>query len=264
MFRIGTERPRRVAARGVTIAGLALLIGVPAAASAQDTRVVRDGDTLSAIAESNGLTVRQLVWLNGLENPDLIFPGQVIALAPSDVADEPVVDAGADDAANVATVAADGAATQDALAPADTAAALPPWVDRATIRADLVAAADKWGWDPYLIMALAWQESGWQQDEVSDVGAIGVMQIMPDTAAELDDWLFRRGLDPWNNVWDNVDAGVAFLTSLYQETDDVELAIGSYYQGLGSVERDGFFPETHDYVNNILAMRDLFAAGELP
>jgi soluble lytic murein transglycosylase-like protein len=113
-------------------------------------------------------------------------------------------------------------------------------------------------------MALAWQESGWRQDEVSYVGAIGVMQIMPDTAAELDDWLFQRGLDPWNDVWDNIDSGVAFLTCLYQETDDVELAVGAYYQGLGSVQRDGFFPDTRAYVDNIFYMRDLFEAGELP
>jgi hypothetical protein len=87
---------------------------------------------------------------------------------------------------------------------------------------------------------------------------------MPDTAAELDDWLFQRGLDPWNDVWDNIDSGVAFLTCLYQETDDVELAVGAYYQGLGSVLRDGFFPDTRAYVDNILYMRDLFEAGELP
>jgi LysM repeat protein len=248
---------------------------LPLVAHAQDPHIVRTGDTLSAIAEEYGLSVQELVWLNGIDDPDLIFPGEVIALGAAD--DVSLVSASDDDA----TVSSDAGASeeQDGLSAADdtlvddtayddrtsdTSTDVPSWVDRYTIREDLVAAAHKWGWDPYLIMALAWQESGWRQDEVSYVGAIGVMQIMPDTAAELDDWLFQRGLDPWNDVWDNIDSGVAFLTCLYQETDDVELAVGAYYQGLGSVLRDGFFPDTRAYVDNILYMRDLFEAGELP
>jgi hypothetical protein len=230
---------------------------------------VRSGDTLSAIADEYGLSVQQLVWLNGIDDPDLIFPGEVIAL---DTSDDAVLVSADDDEA---TVSSHDATTEDASAASaadidyadltsETTDDVPGWVDRHTIRKDLIKAAHKWGWDPYLIMALAWQESGWRQDEVSYVGAIGVMQIMPDTAAELDDWLFQRGLDPWNDVWDNIDSGVAFLTCLYQETGDVELAVGAYYQGLGSVQRDGFFPDTRAYVDNILYMRDLFEAGELP
>jgi LysM repeat protein len=251
----------------VVIAVVSALL--PLVAHAQDPHVVRTGDTLSAIAEEYGLSVQELVWLNGIDDPDLIFPGEVIALDTP--ADSVLVSAGADDAASTSddTQSEDASdASDDEAAYADltsdTSDDVPGWVDRDTIREDLVAAAHKWGWDPYLIMALAWQESGWRQDEVSYVGAIGVMQIMPDTAAELDDWLFQRGLDPWNSVWDNIDSGVAFLTCLYQETGDVELAVGAYYQGLGSVQRDGFFPDTRAYVDNILYMRDLFEAGELP
>jgi len=47
-----------------------------------DPHVVESGDTLSAIARNNGTTVAELQTLNGIENPDLISPGQVIITAP--------------------------------------------------------------------------------------------------------------------------------------------------------------------------------------
>ena len=260
--------------RGGVLGGLLMAVIVvlyallPTVTRAQEPHYVREGDTLSAIADAYGLSVRELVWLNGLDDPDLIFPGEWIALGPSDTspttAGEDAAPATSNGADALPAVDAQLDVTPSAAVELAPPAALPEWVDRETVRTELVVAASKWGWDPYLIMALAWQESGWRQDEVSGVGAIGVMQVMPDTAAELDAWLFQRGADPWNSVWDNIETGVAFLTCLYQESGDVELAIGSYYQGWGSVQRDGFFPDTRAYVDNILYMRDLFAAGELP
>jgi LysM repeat protein len=41
---------------------------------------VKKGDTLSAIAAAHGTTVAALVRLNDIENPNLIFPGQVLRL----------------------------------------------------------------------------------------------------------------------------------------------------------------------------------------
>jgi soluble lytic murein transglycosylase-like protein len=255
---------RAWARRGAAIA-CALCVVVyaltPTFASAQRGHVVvQDGDTLSGIAEAYGLTVQQLVWLNGIDDPDLIYPGERLLLSD------------ASDGAVATTVAADDAANDSAVDSSDDTSATiadpeatPPYYDPETIREDLVIAADKWGWDPYLIMAIAWQESGWRQDEVSSVGAIGVMQVMPETAAELDSWLFQRNLDPWGDAWDNIDAGVAFLTCLYEEAgNDVDTAIASYYQGYGSIVRDGWFSDTDSYVASILALRDQFANGELP
>jgi hypothetical protein len=60
-----------------------------------------------------------------------------------------------------------------------------PWrnsyASRTTVRKVIVRTARRHGLHPNLLLALAWQESGWQQHRVSSAGAIGAMQVMPDT-----------------------------------------------------------------------------------
>ena len=268
------ERRRRLGARSAALVVLvaSIVSAAPATVAASDTGrrayIVTTGDTLSAIARSYGVTVEELAWLNGIEDPDLIFPGESIALGvdPTPVASGDVSAGDAASSSGNSTVDGTAAAGVDitTTATAAAAAASPPWVEQDTVRAYIVEAAKLWGWDPYLIMALAWQESGWRQDRVSWAGAIGVMQLMPDTAASLNDWLFTRNIDPFNNVWDNIEAGVAYLTVLYNETGNVAETIAAYYQGLGSLREDGWFPDTDAYVDNILFMRDMFAVGTLP
>ena len=58
---------------------------------AESMYVVKDGDTLSHIAERHGTTVARLVSLNQIENPDLIHPGQELKLK-SDAPAEPSAD----------------------------------------------------------------------------------------------------------------------------------------------------------------------------
>ncbi|HUG13742.1 MAG TPA: lytic transglycosylase domain-containing protein [Thermomicrobiales bacterium] len=128
----------------------------------------------------------------------------------------------------------------------------------------MIDAAHRYGWNPNLIMAMAWQESYWRQDEVSWTGAIGVMQIMPETAQGMVDWYFGHDMNIWYSAYDNIEMGVAFLTVLYEETGSVELALASYYQGWSSVQHDGFFPDTREYVDRIMMFRDEFQAGNLP
>ena len=54
---------------------------------AESMYVVKDGDTLSQIAERHGTTVAALVSLNQIENPDLIHPGQELKLKSDPSAD---------------------------------------------------------------------------------------------------------------------------------------------------------------------------------
>lgn len=200
---------------------------------------VQSGDTLSAIASRFGVTVAALVSANGIANPDLIIVGQTMLIPGTSNIDLP------------AAVAPD---------PAPPASG----VSREEIRAMLYEASAIHSEDPYLMMALAWQESGWRQNVVSSAGALGVMQLMPSTAAWAGPALLGRDIDPVNNPWDNIEAGVAFYAHLYSLAGSDYYALAGYYQGPYSVETQGFFPETVRYVENVLAMRDLFASGQMP
>ena len=68
---------------------LAVLAAPVARAEGPTTYVVQAGDTLGAIAARHGTTVAALVSLNGLTNPNLIYPGQRLSLPGADVAEEP-------------------------------------------------------------------------------------------------------------------------------------------------------------------------------
>src|SRR5207302_6051468 len=80
-------------------------------------------------------------------------------------------------------------------------------------RADVRAALDRWsrfyGVDARLARALAWMESGFQEDVVSSVGAIGVMQLLPETWGFVDVVLIGHSTP---RTYDgNVQAGVRYL-----------------------------------------------------
>jgi N-acetylmuramoyl-L-alanine amidase len=106
--------------------------------------------------------------------------------------------------------------------------------------------------------AIAWQESGFNNGFVSKANARGVMQIMPGTWNWIERRLAMRRLDPNSSV-DNVHAGSMLLRSLLRSTGgNTALATGAYYQGLGSVRRIGFLPETRRYVRNVQALQSRF------
>lgn len=246
------------------VASLAAL--APANSSAKEGYVVEWGDTLSRIAERYNVTVNQLVALNGIDDPDLIIAGQFLSLTkgtgePLQGGPQPAPAAVEEEAVDEAVARpGDASETWDLV----NSGALPPAFEREQVRDLLIDAANRYGWDPYIIMAQAWQESYWSQNEVSWTGAVGVMQVMPDTAAEMESWYFGYDLNTWYSAYDNIEMGVAYLTVLYNETGSVDNALASYYQGWASVQRDGWFPDTEEYVSRIYMFRDMFAAGEMP
>lgn len=270
----------------------------------QSYYTVQHGDTLSGIALYNGVSVDALAGANGIANPDLIVTGQSLTIpggtadaVVEDVAWEPdpvetstggglpsyTIHAG-DTLSGIADLfgvsfgdlaSLNGIAepfiivTGDTLAiPGTTTASdelVPPgYFTYDEIQQMFFDAAAIHGEDPYLMMALAWRESGWQQDVISYVGAMGVMQLMPSTAAWAGPALTGREIDPLYSIWDNIETGVAFYAHLYSLWGSDYYALASYYQGAYSVETDGLFSDTEDYVSNILEMRDLFASGQMP
>ena len=108
-------------------------------------------------------------------------------------------------------------------------------------------AARNAGIDPRLFAALVWAESGFRQDAVSPVGAIGLAQLMPGTAAGL-------GVDPWVPE-ENLDGGARYLAMRINQTGSVELGLAAYNAGIGAVNRYGGIPpfaETQIYVIRVL------------
>jgi len=108
-------------------------------------------------------------------------------------------------------------------------------------------AAAKYGVDPNLVRAVAWQESRFRGSAVSPKGAIGVMQLMPGTAS----WLGVNPHDPRDNIF----GGVAYLSTLLDRFGgDVRLALAAYNAGPEAVTRHRGIPpyrETQNYVKAI-------------
>jgi len=101
---------------------------------------------------------------------------------------------------------------------------------------------------PDLVRAVIQVESGFNPFARSVEGAVGLMQLMPDTAVEMG---VKDRLDPE----DNIRGGVAYLRQLLNRYgDDVRLALAAYNAGPGAVDRHGTVPpyrETRQYVTDV-------------
>lgn len=203
------------------------------------TYIVRHGDTLSGIAARFGLSTSDLAAANGIR-PNGVLEADRALIVPerSPSASEPAV-----------------------TDPAGASSGPPyPTPERVTAsQVEQVAVAN--GVPAPLVAAIAWQESGFNNDFVSNADARGVMQLLPGTWG----WIQQTMTDgtplaPASAI-DNVRGGVLLLRSLLVSTgDDQALAAAAYIQGLTSVRRYGIFPSTQIYVNDILALRQRFGA----
>lgn len=110
--------------------------------------------------------------------------------------------------------------------------------------------AKKYGVDAKLVMAVAKVESGLSPDVVSTAGAVGVMQLMPETAQGLG---VRNSKDPRENI----DGGVRYLKQLMTTFDgDVTKVVAAYNAGPQAVQKYNGVPpysETKDYVAKVMA-----------
>lgn len=125
-----------------------------------------------------------------------------------------------------------------------------PIIDRMPYGTIIRRAARRHSVDELLVAAIVEAESSFNPGAISPVGAIGLMQVMPATAAG-----FGAG-DPSNPAI-NVDLGARYLSRLLNRFGgDLELALAAYNAGPGAVDRyDGMPPyrETRAYVGRVLS-----------
>ena len=119
------------------------------------------------------------------------------------------------------------------------------------------SAIDYWsrvyGVDPVLARALAWMESGFQQDVVSSVGALGVMQLLPETWEFVD--VVLLGVRTPRTYQGNVRAGVRYLRwQLDEFGGDRRLALAGWYQGARAVREIGLYDDTKLFVRVVLSL----------
>lgn len=130
-----------------------------------------------------------------------------------------------------------------------------PWREYAAIiaeRADL---------DPLLVRAVIMVESGKDPAAVSSKGAVGLMQLMPETARDL-------GVDDPQEPRQNIKGGVWYLAKMLKRFDGrPDLALAAYNAGPGNVEKYGDippFPETRNFVKKVLKIYRAAKSLETP
>lgn len=121
--------------------------------------------------------------------------------------------------------------------------------ERVQIQALINQVSTEQGVDQRLLRAVVEAESDFNPSEVSNKGAMGLMQLMPGTAKEL------GVADPFN-PYQNLTGGAKYLKSMLgQFNGDISLALAAYNAGPGAVREAGGIPkyaETRNYVKKIL------------
>jgi LysM repeat protein len=179
--------------------------------------VVRPGDTLTAIAQKHKTTVRALAKVNDLKSVNLVVEGAKLRIPAG---------------------AASGAAEE---------------LSRSTVRAEIDRWANHYGIPVNLARALAWQESGFQTNVTSSVGAWGPLQVIPDAWAFVETVVLGRSVPKTGEG--GVEVGMALLNHLLKRFDgDQRLALAAWYQGEKAVREVGLYDETKVFVANVLAL----------
>jgi LysM repeat protein len=183
---------------------------------AATVHTVHSGDTLTAIANAHGTSVRALAAANGIDPAKPIIIGQKLRL------------------------------------PVATAALVAPASD---VRATLDSWSNRLGVDYHLVRALAWMESGYQTRIVSSAGARGVLQTLPSTRRYVERVLAGRRI-PNTVDGDVEVGVLYLKHLLTVFGGDERLALAGWYQGERAVKQHGLYKVSKPFVANVLALRN--------
>jgi soluble lytic murein transglycosylase-like protein len=231
------QRIRLVPAKPVAPAPAKPAAPAAPAAAAPKVHIVRAGEHLTGIARSHGVTIAALAAANRISNPSRIYAGQRLTIP------------------GTALAPAKPAAAAKQPMPASMAELV---ARRDAIRRVIVEEAGRYAVPPAFALAVAWQESGWQQGVVSHANAIGVMQLIPATG----EWVGEAMLGHQVNLRDlrhNVRAGVRLLAHYLDRYDgNRDLVLAAYYQGQTAADRHGVYPVSRPYIASIRVLERLF------
>jgi soluble lytic murein transglycosylase-like protein len=265
-------RPGATGRRTKITAGV--LAALVVAGLAQATHRVAPGDTLIKIAQLYKTTTAAIAQANGITDPSLIIAGRTLVIPDPPAAGAPPAAAPAGPIREHRVAAGENltkiaqkydttvrslielnALRNPSLIRAGQVLKIPP---PPTVDQLLTKYAERFGVSAPLVKAVAWQESGYNQAAVSSKGALGVMQLMPDTALFTGKYLLNEPVDP-ANLEQNIRAGVRFLAYLMELTGgDKPLAVSGYFQGLKNIREQGLSPATQRYTTNVLALEKRF------
>ncbi len=280
-----SSAPKFLASSLLTVA--VMVAGAVSPVAADTSYVVQPGDTLSVIAKKNGVSTADLAAANAISNYHLIRVGQTLAVPSPTPSTYTVV--GGDTVSGIARVF--GVPSKDIIAlngisdpsrikvgqqlqipggrtprpVTDRYRVLPSRIVANPQRLALVPSFEHWaqhyGVPTDLLMAICYQESGWQSAIVSSKGAVGVGQLLPPTAQ----WVARDLIGrPELDIYDpdnNIRVSARFLRWLIGFHGGEPLAIAGYYQGPTSVTTKGLFPQTEAYVASVQGGRWRFQSS---
>jgi LysM repeat protein len=223
--------------------------------------LVKPGDTIAKIGKRYGVSQGYLLSVNGLKRTSRIYAGKPLRVPVPIPKAKPKAKPVAKKKNNTfagRTYADHIVAAADKNRATLANRKLP---NRAQMRSLISSTARKYGVDPELALAVSWQESGWKQRVVSPANAIGAMQVIPSTGRFASS-IVGRNLDLLKPL-DNVIAGVVLLDRLTAAAK-LDMAVAGYYQGLGGVRRNGMYPDTKQYVKNVLRIKAQLERGWNP
>ena len=195
------------------------------------------GDTLGYIASAYRANIWNMAQVNHIRNINLIFVGQNLCIAHQ--IGHPI-----NRLRNIGGRLAQRRVAWYAYNQLD-------WSNRAQVTAQLRQAAARHGLSANLLLAIAWQESGWNQHVISRDGGIGVMQLMPYTAYGLNIQT-RIAHNPYR-LSDNIELGAIYLRTLMNGFHgNLTYVISAYNEGGWNVQHRGIF--NWRYVNNVRSL----------